>query len=87
MYFFDYVHRARYQIQQGIMFACYVFAWFDFIVYFGSRCHLICCSPSQSLQSVTDREAYKVILGKEISKSVRCFQETQLFWVYDPSSV
>ena len=31
--------------------------------------------------------ADKVILGKEISKSVKCFQKTQTFRVYDPSSV
>ena len=29
----------------------------------------------------------KVIIGKEISKSIRCFQKTQTFRVYDPSSV
>ena len=31
--------------------------------------------------------ADKVILGKEISKSVKCFQKKQTFRVYDPFSV
>ena len=30
--------------------------------------------------------ADKVILCKEISRSVKCFQKTQTFRVYDPSS-
>ena len=31
--------------------------------------------------------ANKVILGRELSKSVKCFRKTQTFRVYDPSSL
>ena len=44
----------------------------------------------RSLQSVSSSNpeiADKVILGKEMWKSVKCFQKTQTFRVYDPSSV